>query len=43
MKRLLGRIAAVVLLVTLVAGCSNDKDKGINKNLDKPTAGPKQN
>jgi predicted small secreted protein len=37
MRRLLIALLAVLLAVPL-AGCGNDKDRGINKDRDKPRA-----
>jgi hypothetical protein len=39
-KRALGFLLAA-LLALLSASCSSDKDKGINKDKDKPRAGDK--
>jgi hypothetical protein len=38
MKRLAGLLLAV-LLSALVLGCGSDKDKGMNKDRDKPRPG----
>jgi hypothetical protein len=41
---MLKRLSVIVLAVLLAgfsAGCGGDKDKGINKNKDKPRAGDK--
>jgi hypothetical protein len=41
MKRLTSFLLALLLPV-LILGCSGDKDKGINKDRDKPRPGPTQ-
>lgn len=40
MRKLLIALLAIVLIVPLV-GCGGDKDKGINKDKDKPRAADK--
>jgi hypothetical protein len=41
MLKKLSVIVLAVLLASFSAGCGGDKDKGINKNKDKPRAGNK--
>jgi len=40
MRRLLAILTAVAVLC-LAAGCSNDKEKGMNRDKDMPRAGEK--